>query len=87
MRTDGRLARCPLKGAIGGALFAVLCGYNIRKILTHLRAWLAPIIAAILAALIAHDRQDQASIPMNTLFRLNWVCFDLAGLRLPANNG
>ncbi|PZX48973.1 IS5 family transposase [Cereibacter changlensis] len=65
MKTDGRLARCPLKGAIGDALFAVLCGcgHNIRKILAHLRAWLALIIAAILAALIAQDRQDQASIP------------------------
>ncbi len=43
MKTDGRLARCPLKGTIGDALFAVLnaCGHNIRKILAHLRAWLA----------------------------------------------
>ena len=65
MKTDGRLARCPLKGAIGDALFAVLCGcgHNIRKILAHLRAWLALIIAAILAALTAQERQDQASIP------------------------
>lgn len=40
MKTDGRLARCPLKGLIGDALFAVLCacGHNIRKILAHLRA-------------------------------------------------
>jgi hypothetical protein len=30
-----RLARCPLKGRIGDAVFAVLCacGHNIRKIL------------------------------------------------------
>jgi hypothetical protein len=43
MKTDGRLSRCPLKGTIGDALFAVLCacGHNIRKILAHLRAWLA----------------------------------------------
>ena len=40
MKSDGRLARCPLKGRIGDAIFAVLCacGYNIRKILAHLRA-------------------------------------------------
>jgi len=40
MKTDGRLARSPLKGTIGDALFAVLCGcgHNIRKILAWLRA-------------------------------------------------
>ncbi len=50
MKTDGRLARCSLKGTIGDALFAVLrgCGHNIRKILAHLRALLAAIIAVIL---------------------------------------
>ena len=53
MKTDGRLSRCPLKGTLGDALFAVLCGcgHNIRKILAHLRALLALIIAAILTAL------------------------------------
>lgn len=52
MKTDGRLSRCPLKGAIGDTLFAVLCacGHNIRKILAHLRAWLAWIFAAIVNA-------------------------------------
>ena len=55
MKTDGRLSRCPLKGTIGDALFAVLCGcgHNIRKTLAHLRAILALIIAAILSALRA----------------------------------
>ena len=50
MKTDGRLARCGLKGTMGDAVFAVLCGcgHNIRKILAHLRALLAQIIAAIL---------------------------------------
>ena len=50
MKTDGRLSRCFLKGTLGDAVFAVLCGcgHNIRKILAHLRAWLAQIIAAIL---------------------------------------
>ena len=50
MKTDGRLSRCRLKGTLGDALFAVLCGcgHNLRKILAHLRAWLAEILAAIL---------------------------------------
>jgi transposase, IS5 family len=53
MKTDGRLARCPLKGAAGNAIFAVLCacGHNIRKILAHLRALLALFVAAILVSL------------------------------------
>jgi IS5 family transposase len=51
MKTDGRLSRCPLKGTIGDATFAVLCacGHNIRKLLAHLRAWLAWIIATLWA--------------------------------------
>ena len=50
MKTDGRLARCGLKGPLGDALFAVLCGcgHNLRKILAHLRARLAQIIIAML---------------------------------------
>jgi IS5 family transposase len=53
MKTDGRLTRCPLKGTAGDAIFAVLCacGHNIRKILAHLRAILALIIATLLAAI------------------------------------
>ncbi|MGS4946460.1 hypothetical protein ACVDG3_13335, partial [Meridianimarinicoccus sp. RP-17] len=48
-KTDGRLSRCPLKGTTGDAIFAVLCGcgHNIRKILAHLRALLALLLAAI----------------------------------------
>lgn len=63
MKTDGRLTRCPLKGTIGDALFAVLCacGHNIRKILAHLRAWLAWIIAAILGADHNQSRQYNAT--------------------------
>ena len=55
MKSDGRLARCPLKGTIGDAIFAVLCacGHNIRKILAHLRALLAAILAAVHKALSA----------------------------------
>jgi IS5 family transposase len=57
MKTDGRLSRSPLKGTLGDALFAVLCGcgHNIRKILAHLRALLALIIGAILTALRATE--------------------------------
>jgi IS5 family transposase len=62
MKTDGRLSRCPLKGTIGDALFAALCacGHNIRKILAHLRAWLAWIVVAILNADDHPGRQYQA---------------------------
>lgn len=61
MNTDGRLSRCPLKGTIGDALFATLCacGHNIRKILAHLRAWLAWIVSATLNAVYHPDRQYQ----------------------------
>jgi len=50
MKTDGRLARCGLKGTLGDALFAVLCGcgHNLRKILAYLRARLVQVIAAVL---------------------------------------
>jgi transposase, IS5 family len=62
MKTDGRLSRCRLKGVIGDALFAVLCacGHNIRKILAHLRALLAWIIAVLSAPEIPPDRCCQA---------------------------
>jgi IS5 family transposase len=65
MKTDVRLSRCPLKGIIGVAVFATLCacGHNIRKILAHLRAKLALIIAAILAAQTATDRRDRVLKP------------------------
>lgn len=52
MKSDGRLARCLLKGTIGDALFAVLCGcgHNIRKILTRFRALFSLIIVVLLTA-------------------------------------
>jgi IS5 family transposase len=58
MKTDGRLYRCHLKGTIGDAIFAVLnaCGHNIRKILAHLRAWLAWIIAVLWTPKILPNR-------------------------------
>ena len=53
MKTEGRLTRSLLKGTAGEAIFAVLCacGHNIRKILAHLRAFLALLMAALLSAL------------------------------------
>lgn len=62
MKTDGRLSRCPLKGIIGDAIFAVLCacGHNIRKILAHLRAWLAWIIATLWAVQNPPERRHNA---------------------------
>jgi IS5 family transposase len=62
MKTDGGLSRCPLRGRIGDALFAVLCacGHNIRKILAHLKAWHAWIVFAILIAVLRPSHQYQA---------------------------
>ena len=59
MKTDGRLSRCPLKGTIGDEVFAVLnaCGHNIRKILAHLRAWLAWIIVVLWTAETTPNRR------------------------------
>lgn len=52
MKTDGRLARCPLKGTRGDAIFAVLCGcgHNIRKILARLRVLFVLLLAWLAAA-------------------------------------
>jgi IS5 family transposase len=60
VKTDGRLARCPLKGTSGDALFAALCacGHNIRKILAHLGAW---ICAARWATESALERRTRPS--------------------------
>jgi IS5 family transposase len=58
MKMDGRLGRNPLKGAIGDALHAVLCGagHNIRMLLRKLRLLCARLgldLGAILARLQA----------------------------------
>ena len=60
MKADGRLARCPLKGTSGDAIFAVLCGcgHNIRKILAHLRARYRAIITWVLAELLRPELQS-----------------------------
>ena len=59
MKSDGRLARCALKGTIGDALYAVLrgCGHNIRKILAHLRALLIALLGALIHATGQPDYQ------------------------------
>ena len=64
MKTDGRLARSPLKGTIGDALFAVLCGcgHNIRKILAWLRTVLAHLIALVIAAMRGDEGRDQITL-------------------------
>ena len=65
MKTDGRLARGPLKGTISDARFAVLCGccHNIRKILAHLRALLSLIVAVILAACRPQQSDQDQPLP------------------------
>ena len=54
MKMDGRLARNPLKGALGDALHAVMCGagHNLRIILAKLRL-LCALIGITLRALLA----------------------------------
>lgn len=53
MKTDGRLDRNPLKGSLGDALHAVLCGagHNIRLLLKKLRLLCAEIRQWILTLL------------------------------------
>ncbi|WP_284415861.1 IS5 family transposase, partial [Acidovorax sp. SUPP3334] len=64
MKMDGRLARNPLKGALGDALHAVMCGagHDLRLILAALRLFCArfglPMQAVIAALIAAHgDRR------------------------------
>lgn len=66
MKSDGRLARCPLKGSIGDALFTVFCayGHNIRKILAHIRllwTFVIVIIPACIAGLAGSMRKPRAT--------------------------
>ena len=53
MKTDGRLGRNPLKGALGDALHAVLCGarHNIRLLLKKLALFFVRIWQRLIAAL------------------------------------
>ena len=60
MKSDGRLARSPLKGRTADAIFAVLCacGHNVRKILAHLRALWA-LLLHLIAAMIRPKTPQQ----------------------------
>jgi transposase, IS5 family len=63
MKMDGRLARNPLKGALGDALHAVLCGagHNIRMLLRLLRRFCAQLgieIQDLIRHLRARSRSD-----------------------------
>ena len=66
MKSDGRLDRNPLKGALGDALHAVLCGagHNIRLLLSLLRLFAAHLRAAISAWLrrAIGDRASQGAL-------------------------
>ena len=64
MKTDGHLARCALKGTLGDALYAVLCGcgHNIRKILAHLRTFLAALRGSH-CELIDHAERGPSTVP------------------------
>ena len=64
MKMDGRLGRNPLKGALGDALHAVMCGagHNLRLILAALRLCCARFglsMRAVIAALLALPIQHQ----------------------------
>ena len=63
MKMDGRLGRNPLKGALGDALHAVLCGagHNIRLLLKKLRLLFAQLWQRLLAALFAKTQPLQAA--------------------------
>ena len=64
IKLDGRLARNPLKGALGDALHAVMCGagHNLRLILAALRLYCTRFglsMQAVIAALIAASHEHQ----------------------------
>ena len=59
MKADGKLDRNWLKGALGDAIHAVLCGagHNLRMILRKLRLFYAAVLAALLNRSIAVEYQ------------------------------
>jgi IS5 family transposase len=63
MKMDGRLGRNPLKGALGDALHAVLCGagHNIRLLLKKLRLLFAQIWQQLIAALLVQNSSLQTA--------------------------
>lgn len=65
MKMDGRLARNPLKGQLGDALHAVMCGagHNLRLILAALRLYCARwqlALQAVIAVLIAAPAESRS---------------------------
>lgn len=64
MKTDGRLGRNPLKGSLGDALHAVLCGagHNLRLLMKRLRL-LWPEIMDWLNAELAGNRVNPSILP------------------------
>jgi len=69
MKTDGRLSRCALKGTLGDALHAVLCGcgHNIRMILAHLRALWAKILVLLLGKFGTRGGSDRGEYGLKGL--------------------
>ena len=65
MKMDGRLARNPLKGALGDALHAVMCGagHNLRLILAKLRLLCARVSSQVRAL-------PDPKVPQHMLHRL-----------------
>ncbi len=65
MKTYGRLGRNPLKGALGGALHAVMCGagHNIRLLLKKLRLLYAESAAELLVGLAAPAARPSTECP------------------------
>jgi transposase, IS5 family len=66
MKADGLLDRNWLKGALGDAMHAVLCGagHNLRMILAHLRVPLRAFIGQlILALLLVPSASDVSAVP------------------------
>ncbi len=63
MKMDGRLGRNPLKGALGDALHAVLCGagHNIRLLLKKLRLLFVQIWQQLMAAFLVKTPSLQAA--------------------------
>lgn len=68
MKMDGRLGRNPLKGALGDALHAVMCGagHNLRLILAKLRLLCARWDIALTELLALWTASTRLSLHVNT---------------------
>ena len=64
MKSDGRVDRNWLKGALGDAMHAVLCGagHNLRLIIRKLRLFCADLLVAILRMLRMFTLPDYANL-------------------------